>query len=218
MPDQDEPLEPAPAEGKEDRPGLNLSRRNFIRAAGVVAASTAAGGAASLAPREPQVPPAAGSPITLTVNGTARTLNVEPRTTLLSALRNQLEVTGPKEVCERGACGACSVLVDGILLNSCMLLAIDCAGKQVTTAEGLASGDKLDPVQEAFWYHDGMQCGYCTPGFVVAIRAVLNKKPNATLEEIKAGCAGNICRCGAYPRIFAAALAVARGEKTEVLS
>jgi xanthine dehydrogenase YagT iron-sulfur-binding subunit len=210
-----------PSEPPESTPGPSggaVSRRGLLRAAGVAAATAALDGcAAAMAPAPPAEAPAAGVPLSLTVNGARQTVNVEPRTTLLSLLRNHLDVTGPKEVCDRGACGACSVLVDGVLLNACMLLALDCAGKTVTTAEGLARGDQLDPVQEAFWYHDGMQCGYCTPGFVVAIRAVLNRNPKATRAEIQAGCAGNLCRCGAYPRIFDAALAVAGGEKTEVL-
>jgi aerobic-type carbon monoxide dehydrogenase small subunit (CoxS/CutS family) len=133
-------------------------------------------------------------------------LKVEPATTLLEALRIQLGLTGSKEVCDRGACGACSVLMDGKIVNSCLTLAVDAVGTQLTTVEGLAKDGKLDPIQEAFVRHDAMQCGYCTPGFVVASRALLNAKPKPTLEEIKHYLSGNICRCGTYGNMFNAVL------------
>jgi xanthine dehydrogenase YagT iron-sulfur-binding subunit len=144
--------------------------------------------------------------ITLSVNGKPTQLKVEPASTLLDALRLHLGLTGPKEICDRGACGGCSVLIDGKLMNSCMTLALDAVGAQVTTIEGLAKGDKLDPVQESFIRHDALQCGYCTPGLVMACRALLNETPKPTLDQIKRGLSGNICRCGTYTNVFNAAL------------
>jgi len=144
--------------------------------------------------------------ITLTINGKAMPVKVEPATTLLEALRINLGLTGAKEVCDRGACGACSVIVDGKLVNSCMTFAIDCVGSQITTVEGIGTPDAMDPLQAAFVKHDAMQCGFCTPGFVVACRAFLDKNPKPTLEQIKHGLGGNICRCGTYTNIFNAVL------------
>jgi aerobic-type carbon monoxide dehydrogenase small subunit (CoxS/CutS family) len=144
--------------------------------------------------------------ITLNINGKAMKVTVEPGATLLEALRVNLGLTGSKEICDRGACGGCSVLMDGKLVNSCLTLAMDAVGMQVTTVEGLAKDGKLDPIQEAFVRHDAMQCGYCTPGFVVASRALLNAKPKPTLEEIKHWLGGNICRCGTYGNMFNAVL------------
>lgn len=147
-------------------------------------------------------------PIELTVNGRRQALKVEPRITLLDALRDRLDLTGTKVVCDRGACGACTVYLDGKPVNSCMVLAVDAVGRDITTIEALASEDgdlvKLDPVQAAFLECDALQCGFCTPGFVMAIRAVLDANPRASLEEVKEGIAGNLCRCGTYNHIFAA--------------
>jgi aerobic-type carbon monoxide dehydrogenase small subunit (CoxS/CutS family) len=144
--------------------------------------------------------------ITLTINGKPMPLKVEPATTLLEALRINLGLTGAKEVCDRGACGACSVIVDGKLVNSCMTFAVDCVGSSITTVEGIGTPEAMDPLQAAFVKHDAMQCGYCTPGFVVACRAFLDKNPKPTLEQIKHGLGGNICRCGTYTNIFNAVL------------
>ncbi len=143
-------------------------------------------------------------PLDLKINGTLRTVTVEPRVTLLRALRNHLGLTGAKEVCERGACGACTVLLDGEPVCSCLLLAVDAVGHEITTVEGLGTPEKMSPVQAAFVEADALQCGFCTPGFVVASTALLKKNPNPSLEEIKAGLSGNLCRCGTYSRIFAA--------------
>jgi aerobic-type carbon monoxide dehydrogenase small subunit (CoxS/CutS family) len=144
--------------------------------------------------------------VTFSINGKQVKVSVEPATTLLEALRVHLNMTGSKEICDRGACGGCSVMVDGKLVNACMMLALDAVGTQITTVEGLAKDGKLDPVQESFVRHDGLQCGYCTPGLVVACRALLNDTPKPTLEQIKRGLSGNICRCGTYTNIFNAAL------------
>jgi aerobic-type carbon monoxide dehydrogenase small subunit (CoxS/CutS family) len=150
--------------------------------------------------------------IKLKVDGKDRSLKVQPRTTLLDALRDRLDATAPKRVCDRGTCGACTVLKDGVPIYGCMMLAVDANGSNITTAAGFAQGDKLSDVQQAFVDKDGLMCGFCTPGFVVAISAALKAKPNATLAEIKEACRGNICRCGTFNRVFEAALAVAKGE------
>jgi aerobic-type carbon monoxide dehydrogenase small subunit (CoxS/CutS family) len=144
--------------------------------------------------------------ISLNVNGKMMPVKVEPATTLLEALRIYLGLTGAKEVCDRGACGACSVIMNGKTVNACMTFAVDCVGSAITTVEGLGTADAMDPVQVAFVKHDAMQCGFCTPGFVVASRVFLNNNPKPTLEQIKHGLGGNICRCGTYTNIFNAVL------------
>jgi aerobic-type carbon monoxide dehydrogenase small subunit (CoxS/CutS family) len=153
----------------------------------------------------------AGGNITLTVNDRPAQITVTPDTTLLEAVRESLNLTGAKEVCDRGACGACTMLVDGRSVNSCMMLAIDAVGKKVTTVEGLAGDGQLDPVQRAFVEHDASQCGYCIPGFVVRSRALLDETPHPDINAIKHGLCGNICRCAAYIRIIAAVEAAAKG-------
>jgi xanthine dehydrogenase YagT iron-sulfur-binding subunit len=125
---------------------------------------------------------------------------VEPRVTLLDALRNYLDVTGCKRVCDRGTCGACTVMLDGKVVYSCSMLALEAQGKQIRTAESLGGG-KLDPVPAAFVQYDAQQCGFCTPGFVVAMKAVLEQNPKATPAEVEHGLAGNICRCGTYEQM-----------------
>jgi len=139
------------------------------------------------------------------------------KTTLLNALRNHLEpaVTGPKLVCDMGTCGACTVLLDGKPVYSCLVLAVDTAGKKITTVEGLGSPDKPNPVQTAFVEHDALMCGFCTPGFVTTISAYLKKNPNPSLAEVREACKGNFCRCGTYPKVFEAALAAAKGSKPD---
>lgn len=154
---------------------------------------------------------AAGEKTTFLVNGKSSRLTITPDTTLLSALRESMGLTGIKEVCDRGACGACTVLVDGRSINSCMMLAMDAVGRQITTVEGLAGDGQLDPVQRAFVAHDACQCGYCIPGFVVRSRALLDETPHPNRDEIKRGLCGNICRCAAYVRIFEAVAAAANG-------
>jgi xanthine dehydrogenase YagT iron-sulfur-binding subunit len=150
--------------------------------------------------------------ITLDVNGRKRSVNVEPRTTLLNTLRNHLDpaVTGPKLVCDMGTCGACTVLIDGKPAYSCLILAVDATNKKITTVEGLGTLDKPNAVQAAFVEHDGLMCGFCTPGFVTSISAYLKKNPNPSLTEVREACKGNFCRCGTYPRVFEAALAAAK--------
>ena len=143
-------------------------------------------------------------PVTLSVNGSRYPLLVEPRRTLLDALRHDLELTGTKKVCDVGNCGACTVIVDGQTMYSCLLLAVDCDDREITTVEGLARGNMLDPVQEAFIRHDAFQCGFCTAGQMMSLRALLDAHPQPTDEQILRSVSGNLCRCGAYPNILAA--------------
>lgn len=186
-----------------------LTRRGFL------GTSAAAGGVALAAGKtqaatKPKTIAAAKTSLTLNVNGKQRSLKIEPRVTLLRALRNELDLTGPKEVCDRGACGACSVHIDGKLVNSCMMLAVDAAGKKVTTIEGLSEGGKLHPIQAEFVKCDALQCGFCTPGMVMACKAILDKNKSPSLVDIKKGLRGNICRCGTYTRIFEAVQAASK--------
>jgi aerobic-type carbon monoxide dehydrogenase small subunit (CoxS/CutS family) len=146
----------------------------------------------------------------VTVNGTAHALEIEPRRTLLEALREDLHLTGAKPGCDMGTCGACTVLVNGAAIYSCLTLAATCEGATITTIEGLGQSEALDPVQRAFIEHDALQCGYCTPGQVLAMKALISNTPAApTDEEIARAMAGNLCRCGAYPKILAAGRALA---------
>jgi xanthine dehydrogenase YagT iron-sulfur-binding subunit len=191
--------------------GPGWSRREFLRGSGVAAAATALGQATAL-------PALAGADndtgrgdavaigptaveITLTVNGHRMTAHAEPRVTLLDALRNYMDVTGCKRVCDRGTCGACTVLLDGKPIYACSMLAVEARGREVHTAESLVNNGQLDKVPAAFVKHDAQQCGFCTPGFVVAMHAVLKNNPHATPKEVEDGLAGNICRCGTYQQM-----------------
>jgi len=142
--------------------------------------------------------------VTLRVNGADRTLALEPRRTLLDALRHDLQLTGTKKVCDMGDCGACTVLVDGEAMYSCLLLAVDCAGREITTIEGLATGDRLDPVQQAFIEADAFQCGFCTSGQIMSLRGLLNDNDKPSEADIQRAVSGNLCRCGAYQHIVQA--------------
>jgi xanthine dehydrogenase YagT iron-sulfur-binding subunit len=192
-----------------------VSRRQFLRGLGTTAVSTAAlgaqGAAAELARVNAEKPLGPGGlPITLSINGARHRFVLEPRVTLLQAIRIHAGLTGPKEVCERATCGACTVLLDGVPVYACMMLAIEAQGREVTTVEGLAQGARLTPVQQAIVAHDGLQCGYCTPGFVMTLTALLKRNPHPTEADVRKACAGHLCRCGSYPRIFSAALAASR--------
>lgn len=151
--------------------------------------------------------------VTLTVNGADQKVTVEPRVTLLQALRNELNLTGCKDVCDNSVCGACTVLIDGKPVYSCTKLAIECQGQKISTVESLHSATSTDPVVTAFCKHDGMQCGFCTPGFVVAVRGFCNQHPGASLEDCKKGLGGNICRCGTYDGVLKAAYETAQAAK-----
>jgi len=142
--------------------------------------------------------------ITLNINGSPKQLSVEPRVTLLDALRNDLDITGAKRVCDRATCGACTMIVDGKPVYSCTTLAIEAQGRKIRTVESLEQNGKLHPVQQAFWDNDAQQCGFCTPGFVMACTALLEKHPAPTAEQIEMGVGGNLCRCGTYHGIKAA--------------
>jgi xanthine dehydrogenase YagT iron-sulfur-binding subunit len=150
------------------------------------------------------------APLTLTVNGHAVTVMCDPGTTLVQVLRERLGLTGTKIGCDRGACSACTVWLDGEVASSCMTMALDARGRRVTTIEGLADGETLHPVQQAFIEHDAMQCGFCTPGMVMSCAALVDRNPACTLDDVKAAISGHLCRCGTYPNIFAATLAAAR--------
>ncbi len=147
-------------------------------------------------------------PITLTINGQRRSLQVEPWTTLLDLLREGEQLTGTKKGCDHGQCGACTVLVDGRRMNSCLLLAVTRDGADITTIEGLASGDTLHPLQQAFMDHDAFQCGYCTPGQICSAKALIDEGVAHTRDEVREAMSGNLCRCGAYTNIVDAVLSV----------
>lgn len=189
------------------RKKTDVSRRDFFKTVGVasVAAAVVNGGTETVA----QGPAAVGPgevPVTLTINGQRHQLKVEPRVTLLDAMRTRLDITGMKRVCDRGSCGACTVIIDGRTYYSCSLLAIESQGRNIRTVEGLASGAALHPVQQAFCDHDALMCGFCTPGFVMATVALLEKNPTPTVEQAKRALDGNICRCGTNIGVLAAAL------------
>jgi aerobic-type carbon monoxide dehydrogenase small subunit (CoxS/CutS family) len=150
--------------------------------------------------------------VTLSVNGRERRTSVEPRVTLLDALRDRLDVTGPKKVCDRATCGACTVLLDGAPVYACSILALEARGREITTVEGLGSPDDLHPVQAAFVENDAQQCGFCTPGLVVACAALLERNPNPTEEEVNRALGGNLCRCGTYAGIRKVVLGKEGGE------
>ena len=195
-------------------------RRKFLKGVGIVGAGAAIADQlwVQAEAEEQQSPSEAASgtvKVTLDVNGQKRSVEVEPRTTLLNTLRNHLEpaVSGPKLVCDMGTCGACTVLLDGKPVYSCLVLAVDAANKKITTVEGLGSPDKPNAVQAAFVENDGLMCGFCTPGFVTTISAYLKQNPNPSLAEVREACKGNFCRCGTYPRVFEAALAAAKASR-----
>src|SRR3990172_6751263 len=152
--------------------------------------------------------------ITLNVNGERTELAVEPTWTLLETIREQLRLTGPKEGCGTGDCGACSMIVDGRLITSCLMVAAQADGCEITTVEGLARDGRLDPVQRAFVEKGGVQCGFCTPGMVMAARALLDHNRSPSLEEVREGLAGNLCRCTGYSKIYESVLAAAASERS----
>lgn len=197
-----------------------ISRRRFLKGIGTGVAATGllstgfpslaveAGSAKKLGPGSVEM--------TLDINNMDYKVEVDPRHTLLDVMRNRLDITSPKPICERGSCGGCTVLADGQPIYSCMMLAVDTPGKQITTVEGLGNGESLDPVQEAFIRHDSQMCGFCTPGFVISVRALLDRNSNPTMAEVKSAVSGNTCRCGTYSRVFEAALTAAKMERGEL--
>jgi xanthine dehydrogenase YagT iron-sulfur-binding subunit len=190
---------------RDSRAKPGVSRRGFIATLGTGAVGAAARAAAGPAPPEQALPEAAGlTEVTLLINGRRERVLVEPRWSLLFVLRERLGLTGSKQGCERGECGVCTVLMDGKPRYACMTLALEAEGVAITTVEGLMTGEELGPVQQAFAEHDAFQCGYCTPGQVVAAEGLLRANPHPTMDEIRLGMSGNICRCGAYAHIFKA--------------
>ena len=200
-----------------------VSRRDFVKAAGVATGAAAIG----ISPLSPALgqgatpAPAKALPLKITINGEAKQLSIDPRTSLLDLLREDLKLTGTKKGCDHGQCGACTVLAQGRRINSCLALALSHEGDEIVTIEGLAKGEALDPVQQAFLDHDGYQCGYCTPGQIISAVALITEAHKGaasyvtadlakagpvelTVEEVRERMSGNICRCGAYPGIVAA--------------
>jgi xanthine dehydrogenase YagT iron-sulfur-binding subunit len=206
---------------RDDPPAGGISRRDFLRGGAVAGALGSAGLLAGELVEGAKGQPAplmeAGMevfgpgpvPMRLRINGKSHDLNLEPRTTLLDALRDHLELTGAKKVCDRGTCGACTVILDGDPVYACSLLAIDVQRQPIDTLEGLGRPEKLHPLQAAFVENDAQQCGFCTPGFVMAAKALLDHTPNPSLGEIHHGLSGNFCRCGTYAGMRRAVLAAA---------
>jgi len=204
---EDEPNDRDPKEG--------FSRRTFLKASGIPLAAPVMFGPRLVraADAEAKVWGPGKAAVNLTVNGTPRTVNVEPRVTLLEALRHDLDVTGAKRVCDRGTCGACTVILEGKPVYSCSVLAIDAQGQSVTTVESLDADGKLHPIQQAFIDNDGQQCGFCTPGFVMACKALLDRHPEPTPAQVVSGLGGNLCRCGTYVGVKGAVAQAAKGQK-----
>ena len=200
---------------KPRRPRANeaLTRRDFLKGAGVAVSGGLLAGEATLenaAPSGAAVVGPGSVPITLQVNGKPHQLSLEPRVTLLDTLRNNLDLTGAKRVCDRGVCGSCTVIMDGKPVYACNILAIEAQGHNITTIEGLAEEGKLSPMMTAFVNNDAQQCGFCTPSFVVACTAYVQKHPNPSLEDVEKGLGGNLCRCGTYIGVRAAVLEAAK--------
>lgn len=195
--------------GKE----LSTSRRNFLKTSTALATLAVASPAIVKAGENDEKIAAwfEKLPLNIEVNGVPHQLSVEPRVTLLDLLREQLHLTGTKKGCDHGQCGACTVHVDGKRINSCLSLAVMNEGRKITTIEGLAQGDNLHPMQEAFIKHDGFQCGYCTPGQIMSAVACINEGHANSPGEIREYMSGNICRCGAYPNIVDAIMEVKKG-------
>jgi len=219
-----EPVEPQQREA--DVSSSDITRRDFVRTAGVITGAVALGFPPAVYSEQPTAEPFL-SPIKLWVNGSPQSISVDTRLSLLDLLRENLGLTGTKKGCDHGQCGACTVLVNGRRINSCLSLAVMHEGDQITTIEGVAHGDELHPLQIAFLEHDGFQCGYCTPGQICSAVALLDEAKrgcasavtsdvkatgpvNLTDDEIKERMSGNICRCGAYPGIVAAVQSVSK--------
>jgi aerobic-type carbon monoxide dehydrogenase small subunit (CoxS/CutS family) len=191
--------------------GNGLNRRNFLKSAGVVVTGSTLGAGLTIATGAAEAPDApqttvAGSPLSnpvtvkLKVNGKENQVQIEPNWTLQRTLQFKLGLSGAKQMCDRGVCGSCTVIIDGRAVLSCTTLAVECEGKEIETVEGIAANKKWDPLIQSYCKWDAMQCGYCTPGFVVSAKALLDKNPNPTENDCKQALAGNICCCGTYPR------------------
>ena len=207
-----------------DKIKSRFSRRGFFRGAGQVAAGSlvlenveALTKEAKQALHAPRSIGPDAVPVSLNVNGKKHLIHTESRTTLADALRNEVGLTGTKVVCDRGSCSACTVWLDKTPALACMTLAVDVGSRKITTIEGLAHGDELHPLQVAFIKHDALQCGFCTPGMIMSCAALLERNPNPQLDDVKQAVSGNLCRCGTYPKVFAATLEVAQTHRADLL-
>ena len=206
----DESVLKTPEEPLEERPGV--SRRDFLKISTIAAAVPVVSGPKMVMAAGEQVPVLGPGkvPMTFNVNGKTYKASLEPRVTLLDALRDSLDITGAKRVCDKAECGACTVLLDDKTVYACSMLAIEAQGKKITTVEALMENGKLHPIQQAFVDNDASQCGFCTPGFVVACKAMLDKHPDPTPDDLLHELSGNICRCGTYAGIRGAVAQAAR--------
>ncbi|MGZ4834906.1 MAG: (2Fe-2S)-binding protein [Terriglobales bacterium] len=197
-----------------------VSRREFLKISAITVSVPAVVGPTVLKVNGEEVPVygPGKTPIALTVNGKKYTADLEPRVTLLEALRDNFDLTGAKRVCDRGECGSCTVLLDDRPVYACSVLAIDAQGRNIITVEGITAGDALNPVQHAFVANDAQQCGFCTPGFVMASYALLKKSPNPNREQVVKGLSGNFCRCGTYFGIRGAIAQMTGNRSTAQLS
>ena len=198
------------SENKEKQSGMNVSRRGFLKGVGTGAVSVALTGVPLVLPSEVDAALAAGAKeavVRINVNDTAYRVKVKSHWTLLEVLRKELGLTGAKKFCDRGSCGACTVLLEGKPIYACSRLAIEMDNKKITTIEGLSDGEKVHPIQTAFIEHDGFQCGFCTSGVIMSVKALVDKNPRPSSTEMKEALSGNVCRCSAYPKILASAMA-----------
>ena len=210
---------PVPNPAKKKTKSGTTTRRTFLKSAGLVSAGVAGldlldqvSAAQAGAVRQSSAIGPGATALKLRVNGQVHTVNVEPRATLAEVLRDELHMTGTKIVCDRGACSACTVMLEKTPVCSCMTLAVDVGNRNVTTIEDLAQDNNLHPVQAAFVAHDALQCGFCTSGMVMSCAALLERNPNPSITDVNTAISGNICRCGTYPKVLEAALA-ASGSK-----
>lgn len=206
----------SPDQKKNNGKSGTISRRSFLKGLGVGSVSVATvPGTELLAKLKGTFPMENGKlygpnivSLQLQVNGKNMPVRIEPRMTLADVLRDELQLTGTKIGCDRGACGACTVILDGKTVNACMTLALDAIGKKIQTVEGLALTGKLHDIQESFIEHDALQCGFCTSGMIMSCKNLLDANSNPSLQEVKVATSGNLCRCGTYPKVFEAVLAV----------
>ena len=216
----DHPSNRSDRNSSQQKQSGGTTRRTFLKSAGLVSASVASldalhevshaqAAAASVRALGPDK-----VAVKLRINNQVHALSIEPRATLAEVLRDELHMTGTKIVCDRGACSACTVMLEKTPVCSCMTLAMDVGGRDITTIEGLAKGDNLHPIQAAFVAHDALQCGFCTSGMVMSCAALLERNSNPKLDDVKTAISGNICRCGTYPKVFEAVLAASQNEGT----
>ncbi len=202
-------------EEKDGPCAKGVTRRGFLQLMGAGAAVSVTAGSSVAEAKAEVITPGEMSKVTLQINGRRHRLLIEPRWSLLYVIRERLGLTGTKVGCERGECGACTVLINGQPRYACLILAAEAEGTEITTLEGLMKGEELGPVQQAFAEKDAFQCGYCTPGQIMAVEGLLRANPDPSAEEIRQGMSGNLCRCGTYPNIFKAARRAAELKKVK---